>query len=278
MLAQRKCFLNQLVQYWSQGASLGLASGITGGAAAITKKVLNSQQMKRVEVAIEVIFSFQFWLDLHPLEWFTGRLRCDQRTRYWGGSSQERQPSQKGRFLLETPTISVLPKGCWGGFHSGWASLWGEGFDGRGEGSNARAGLILFRKERFKNFTFTLQTIIAGLEAVGSIFGENVNKEIAKLVAQVHIGFYHIWLQCDFGCIRVRERFCPGLLPQFLEGSPCCGICTRLPGQSKPSHREQIIFLLCKTLHITAERGGEEAGRRRRGGCPRNQVSPVTIG
>ena len=41
-----------------QGASLGLASGITGGAAAITKKVLNSQQMKRVEVAIEVHFYF----------------------------------------------------------------------------------------------------------------------------------------------------------------------------------------------------------------------------
>ena len=38
----------------AQGASLGLASGITGGAAAITKKVLNSQQMKKVEVAIEV--------------------------------------------------------------------------------------------------------------------------------------------------------------------------------------------------------------------------------
>merc|ERR550532_316068 len=36
------------------GASLGLVSGITGGAAAITKKVLNSQQMKKVEVAIEV--------------------------------------------------------------------------------------------------------------------------------------------------------------------------------------------------------------------------------
>ena len=42
------------MQYWPQGASLGLASGITGGAAAITKKVLNSQQMKKVEVAIEV--------------------------------------------------------------------------------------------------------------------------------------------------------------------------------------------------------------------------------
>ena len=31
----------------------------------------------------------------------------------------------------------------------------------------------------------TFQTIIAGLEAVGGIFGENVNKEIAKLIAQV---------------------------------------------------------------------------------------------
>ena len=38
---------------------MGLASGITGGAAAITKKVLNSQQMKRVEVAIEVNTSCQ---------------------------------------------------------------------------------------------------------------------------------------------------------------------------------------------------------------------------
>ena len=33
----------------------------------------------------------------------------------------------------------------------------------------------------------TFQTIIAGLEAVGGIFGENVNKEIAKLVAQVPV-------------------------------------------------------------------------------------------
>ena len=36
------------------GAGIGLASGITGGAATLTKKILSSKQMKRVEVAIEV--------------------------------------------------------------------------------------------------------------------------------------------------------------------------------------------------------------------------------
>ena len=64
---------------------------------------------------------------------------------------------------------------------------------------------------------------------MGSIFGENVNKEIAKLVAQVHLpGFDQILPQTDFGSNRVQERFCRGLLLQYLEGSPCCGICTRL--------------------------------------------------
>ena len=51
---------------------------------------------------------------------------------------------------------------------------------------------------------FTPQTIIAGLEAVGSIFGENVNKEIAKLVAQVELD--QILTFRDFLC-RVRGRF-----------------------------------------------------------------------
>ena len=36
------------------GAGLGLASGVTGGAAAITNKVLSSQQMTEVETAMEV--------------------------------------------------------------------------------------------------------------------------------------------------------------------------------------------------------------------------------
>ena len=51
---------------------------------------------------------------------------------------------------------------------------------------------------------FTPQTIIAGLESVGSIFGENVNKEIAKLVAQVELD--QILTFRDFLC-RVRGRF-----------------------------------------------------------------------
>ena len=46
-----------------------------------------------------------------------------------------------------------------------------------------------------KIFKYPAQTIIAGLEAVGSIFGENVNKEIAKLVAQVQIS---ISIKSDF--------------------------------------------------------------------------------
>ena len=62
---------------------------------------------------------------------------------------------------------------------------------------------------------------------MGSIFGENVNKEIAKLVAQVQISGL-IKFDLDFISGRVRERFCRGLLPRCLEGSPCCGICTRL--------------------------------------------------
>jgi len=115
------------------GASLGLASGITGGAAAITKKVLNSQQMKRVEVAIEVDSAAT-----KELATEVEAVRNDNRV-------------QKVAGLVFTV----------GGLASG------------------AKGLMDVVKGATPG-----QTIIAGLEAVGSIFGENVNKEIAKLVAQ----------------------------------------------------------------------------------------------
>ena len=36
------------------GAGLGLASGLTGASAALSKKILSSKQMSRVQLAIEV--------------------------------------------------------------------------------------------------------------------------------------------------------------------------------------------------------------------------------
>merc|ERR1712112_138559 len=115
------------------GASLGLASGITGGAAAITKKVLNSQQMKKVEVAIEVDSAAT-----KELATEVEAVRSDTRVMKVAG-------------LVFTV----------GGLASGAKGL----FDVM---KGATPG----------------QTIIAGLETIGSIFGENVNKEIVKLVAQ----------------------------------------------------------------------------------------------
>lgn len=38
--------------FFKLGTSLGLASGITGGAAAITDKILKSRQLKEVEAAL----------------------------------------------------------------------------------------------------------------------------------------------------------------------------------------------------------------------------------
>ena len=35
------------------GTGLGLASGLTGGAAAVTEKVIKSRQMKEAEIALE---------------------------------------------------------------------------------------------------------------------------------------------------------------------------------------------------------------------------------
>ena len=109
----------------------------------------------------------------------------------------------------------------------------------------ATPGQVWISAKKIKDFqVHSLQTIIAGLEAVGSIFGENVNKEIAKLVAQVQISGL-IKFDVDFISGRVRERFCRGLLPRCLEGSPCCGICTRL---DRANPHIEILFWLRKTI------------------------------
>ena len=115
------------------GASLGLASGVTGGAAAITKKVLNSQQMKRMEVAIEVDSAVTKELAAE-----VEAVRSDTKVKKVAG-------------LVFTV----------GGLASGAKSL-----------LDVVGG------------TTPGQTIIAGLGSIGSIFGEHMNKEIAKLVAQ----------------------------------------------------------------------------------------------
>lgn len=115
------------------GAGLGLASGITGGAAAITKKVLASQQMKKVEVAIEVDSAATSQLANE-----VDSVRNDTKFKKVAGA-----------------VISV------GGLASSTKGL-----------------MDVVRG------TTPGQTIIAGLGTVGSILGEDVNKEIAKLVAQ----------------------------------------------------------------------------------------------
>lgn len=115
------------------GASLGLASGLTSTSAAITKKVLSSRQMKRVEVAIEVDSAATAELAIE-----VEAVRRDTRV-------------QKVAGLV----LSV------GGLASG------------------AKGLLDVVKGATPG-----QTFIAGLEAVGSIFGENVSKEMGKLVAQ----------------------------------------------------------------------------------------------
>jgi len=115
------------------GASLGLASGITGASASITKKILASQQMKKVEVAIEVDSAA------------TSQLVTEVDT-------------MKNDSKFQKVTGTILSVG-------GLAS--------------STKGLMDLVKGATPG-----QTIIAGLETVGSVFGENFNKEIAKLVAQ----------------------------------------------------------------------------------------------
>jgi len=115
------------------GAGLGLASGITGGAAAITKKIMSSKQMSKVKVAIEV------------------------------DSAATRELISEVETVKKDDRINKVA---------------GLVFTVGGLASGTKGLLDVVRGAT------PGQTIIAGLETLGSIFGENVNKEIVKLLAR----------------------------------------------------------------------------------------------
>jgi len=115
------------------GAGLGLASGITGGAAAITKKILSSKQMTKVKIAIEV--------DSAATTELVGELETVKKD---------------SRVTKVADLVFTV-----GGLASGTKGLM-DVVRGATPG----------------------QTIVAGLETLGSIFGENVNKEIVRLIAR----------------------------------------------------------------------------------------------
>ena len=115
------------------GAGLGLASGITGGAAAITKKILESKQMSKVKVAIEV-----------------------------DSAATSELVSEIDIVKNDTRVTKVA----------------GMVFTVGGLASGTKGLLDAVRGATAG------QTIVAGLETIGSIFGENVNKEIMKLLAR----------------------------------------------------------------------------------------------
>lgn len=115
------------------GASIGLASGITGGAATLTRKVMSSRQMKEVEIALEVDAAATSELNLE-----VDRVKGDSR-------------------LLKVTSVA---------FTVGGLATSTKGFVDLVRGADPGS------------------TITAGLEVVGKIFGEDVNKEITKLLLQ----------------------------------------------------------------------------------------------
>ena len=115
------------------GAGLGLASGLTGASAALSKKILSSKQMSRVRLAIEVDSAA------------TKELATEVET------VQNDQRIHKVTEVLFT--VGSLA-------------------------SSSKGVLDILRGAT------PGQTIIGGLEAVSQIFGENVNKEIVKLLAR----------------------------------------------------------------------------------------------
>jgi len=115
------------------GAGLGLASGITGGAAAITKKIMSSKQMAKVKVAIEV------------------------------------DSAATSELVSELETVKKDDR---------VTKVAGLVFTVGGIASGTKGLLDVVRGAT------PGQTIVAGLETLGSIFGENVNKEIVKLLAR----------------------------------------------------------------------------------------------
>jgi len=115
------------------GAGLGLASGLTGASAALSKKILSSKQMTRVHTAIEVDTAAT-----NDLVSEVEALKQDVRV---------------GKVANVVFTVGGIASGA--------------------------KGLLDIVRGATPG-----QTILAGLETVSQIFGENVNKEIVKLLAR----------------------------------------------------------------------------------------------
>jgi len=113
------------------GAGIGLASGITGGAATLTNKILSSKQMKEVEIALEVDAAATSELNVE-----VDRVKEDSR-------------------LLKVTSVALTVGGL---------------------ASSTKGFLDLVRGSAPGS------TITTGLEVVGQIFGEDVNKEITKIL------------------------------------------------------------------------------------------------
>ena len=115
------------------GAGLGLASGLTGASAALSKKILSSKQMSRVQLAIEV-----------------------------DSAATQELVSEVETVKQDTRVRKV-------------ASVM---FTVGGLASSTKGLLDIVRGAT------PGQTILAGLGSLGQIFGENVNKEIVKVLAR----------------------------------------------------------------------------------------------
>eukprot|EP00088_Acartia_fossae_P040437 TRINITY_DN42123_c0_g1_i3.p1 TRINITY_DN42123_c0_g1~~TRINITY_DN42123_c0_g1_i3.p1 ORF type:complete len:406 (+),score=119.44 TRINITY_DN42123_c0_g1_i3:84-1301(+) len=115
------------------GTGIGLASGLTGGAATITKKIISSKQMKEVDIALEVDAAATCELNVE-----VERVKEDSRLKKISNVALT-----VGGLASSTKGLMDLVRG-------------------------ASAG----------------STVTAGLEVVGQIFGEDVNKEITKILLQ----------------------------------------------------------------------------------------------
>ena len=115
------------------GAGLGLASGLTGASAALSKKILSSKQMTKVQLAIEVDSEATKEL-LFEVE----TVKEDTRVRKVASVV-----FTVGSLASSTKGLMDIVRGATPG-----------------------------------------HTILAGLESIGQIFGENINKEIVKLLAR----------------------------------------------------------------------------------------------
>eukprot|EP00092_Neocalanus_flemingeri_P033973 GFUD01036941.1.p1 GENE.GFUD01036941.1~~GFUD01036941.1.p1 ORF type:complete len:610 (+),score=186.62 GFUD01036941.1:76-1905(+) len=115
------------------GAGLGLASGLAGGTAAITKKILSSKQMVQVDVAIEV---------------------------------DSAATSELASEMDNAKNIVKVAKAA------------GVVFSVGGVASSTKGLLDIVRG------VDPGQTILASIETMGSLLGENVNKEMGKMLVQ----------------------------------------------------------------------------------------------